>query len=179
MRRLNAADTLLAAIRQGAVTAADIDALASSLATFYRNQPWLPLSADDYRAQIERHARTNLTELLSDEERFLPHEVRRVLSAQLIYLAFIPAILTLALRQGAWSMATATFDPSMFISRLHRSSSTASNSMPSFAKLTCWTSLRSWNRSASDCKRRKLALPSGRNAWPFGRPGSGRARRVL
>ncbi|HEX4145475.1 MAG TPA: AAA family ATPase [Pirellulales bacterium] len=87
MRRLNAADTLLAAIRQGTITAGDVDALAGRLAEFYRDQPRLPLSADDYRGQIERHLRANLAELLSDERLFPPHEVRRIHAAQLVFLA--------------------------------------------------------------------------------------------
>ena len=90
MRRLNAADTLLAAIQQGAVTAADVDALASRLATFYHERPPLGLSADDYRDRIERHVRGNFSELLGDESLFTPHRIRRIYSAQLIYLALHP-----------------------------------------------------------------------------------------
>ena len=92
MRRINDSDTLLAAIRQRTVSSTAIASLASLLATFYRNQPPISLSADDYRAHIEQHVRGNLTELLCDEHRFSPHEVRRIHSAQLIFLSLHPDI---------------------------------------------------------------------------------------
>jgi aminoglycoside phosphotransferase family enzyme/predicted kinase len=86
MRRLNDPDTLLAAIQRGNVSTTQIASLATLLAGFYRNLSPLPLRPDEYREEIERHVRGNLAELLREEALFTPHEVRRIHSAQLIFL---------------------------------------------------------------------------------------------
>ena len=92
MRRLNDADTLLAAIQQQRVDSAQIDSLANLLADFYRRQAPLAMTADEYRRRIEQRIRNNLAELLSDEHQFPSHEIRRIHSAQLVFLALNPQI---------------------------------------------------------------------------------------
>lgn len=100
MRRLDDRDTLLAAIQSGAVSTTAIASLSNHLAEFYRSQPPLSLSAEDYRARIEQHVRGNLAELLCDERRFPAHEVRRIHSAQLIFLALQPEVFDARIAAG-------------------------------------------------------------------------------
>jgi aminoglycoside phosphotransferase family enzyme/predicted kinase len=100
MRRLSDDDTLLAAIEKHRVSDADLDAVASTLADFYRAQPPIHIDGEQYRTEIDRHVRGNLNELLLSEVLFPAHEVRRIHSAQLTYLALQSQVFDQRVKQG-------------------------------------------------------------------------------
>jgi aminoglycoside phosphotransferase family enzyme/predicted kinase len=86
MQRLREADTLQSAIREQRVCEEQLVAVAQRLAAFYSGLPPLPITVGEYAAELERHVRGNWIEIARDEALFPAHQVRRIHSAQLVFL---------------------------------------------------------------------------------------------
>ncbi|HVA49182.1 MAG TPA: AAA family ATPase [Pirellulales bacterium] len=87
MRRLPADRMLDELIRNGQLSAADIEQLATWLAKYYQRLSPLCLGAEEYRKKIEQHVRDNRAELLRGEHRLPAEVVKRCHAAQLRFLA--------------------------------------------------------------------------------------------
>ncbi len=83
MRRLPAELTLDRLIHEGNLTEKMLEPLAQHLTRFYCNAAPLVLSAEAYRAGIERHVRANQAELADPRHGFDARRVQRVHAAQL------------------------------------------------------------------------------------------------
>lgn len=100
MQRLADEDRLDCRIREARVTEADVEHVATRLATFYRHAPSLAVDEKSYRGAIEGHVRSNHHEL-SQAGRGLPQElVARVHQAQLRFLSLASALLERRVREG-------------------------------------------------------------------------------
>ena len=92
MRRLDESQTLWAAIERKAVATERLESLAAVLADFYRGLLPQPLSAQEYRSEVESHVRGNLAELARPEHQLDVHQVKRIHNAQLEQVLLQPAM---------------------------------------------------------------------------------------
>jgi aminoglycoside phosphotransferase family enzyme/predicted kinase len=87
MRRLPANRMLDELIRQGQLSEAETESLASWLAKYYHRLSPVCVEAGDYRTAIERHVRSNREELLSGRHGLPFDLIKRCHAAQLRFLA--------------------------------------------------------------------------------------------
>lgn len=86
MNRLHEEATLQSSIREKRVSEEQLAGIARHLAGFYCGQPPLEITVGEFAAELQRHVRGNWSEIARDEQRFAPHEVRRIHGAQLVFL---------------------------------------------------------------------------------------------
>ncbi len=100
MRRLPADRSLDQLIHDGQLQLHDVDALARTLAEFYRRLPPLTLRIDQYRRQIEQHVQANYHQLLSGDYQLPISVVNRLHERQVRLLRLAPDLLDNRVRDG-------------------------------------------------------------------------------
>ena len=94
MRRLPEERMLDQLLESGLLRQIDVDRLSAFLADYYFRTPPLVVQPDEYRAEIEHHVRANRAELLTPEHDLPASLVRRVHTAQLLFLTSSPDVLS-------------------------------------------------------------------------------------